>query len=72
MPAWGAVKRRDLIAGLRALGFHGPFSGGKHEFMVRGDLLLTIPNPHRADIGVALLALILRQGGVTRKEWESV
>ncbi len=72
MPSWGAVKRRDLIAGLRALGFQGPFSGGKHEFMVRGDLALTIPNPHRGDIGVALLALILRQGGVTRKEWETV
>jgi hypothetical protein len=27
---------------------------------------------HRGDIGVALLTLILRQGGVTRKEWESV
>ena len=60
MPAWGAVKRRDLIAGLRALGFKGPFSGGTHEFMVRRDLLLTIPNPHRGEIGVALLALILR------------
>ena len=46
MPAWRAVKRRDLIAGLRVLGFQGPFSGGKHEFMVRGDLVLTIPNPH--------------------------
>ena len=72
MPAWGAVKRHNLIAGLRALGFQGPFSGGKHEFMVRGDLVLTIPNPHCGDIGVALLALILRQGGVTRKQWEAV
>lgn len=72
MPPWGAVKRRDLIAGLRRLGFQGPFSGGKHEFMVRGDLVLTIPNPHRGDISVALLVLILRQAGVTRKQWEAV
>lgn len=71
MPPWGAVKRRDLIVGLRRLGFQGPFSGGKHEFMVRGDLVLTIPNRHRGDIGVALLALILRQAGVTRKRWEA-
>ena len=61
-----------MIAGLRALGFKGPFSGGKHEFMVRRDLVLTIPNPHRGDIGVALRALILRQGGISRKEWEAV
>ena len=72
MPAWGAVKRRELIAGLKALGFQGPFSGGKHEFMVRGELVLTIPNPHRGDIGVGLLALMLRQAGVTRKQWETV
>lgn len=70
MPSWGATKRRDLIAGLRRLGFTGPFSGGKHEFMVRGDLVLTIPNPHRGDIGLGLLALILRQAAVSRKEWE--
>lgn len=72
MPGWGPVKRRDLIAGLRTLGFQGPFSGGKHEFMVRDDLVLTVPNPHRGDIGVTLLALVLRQAGITRKEWEAV
>ena len=72
MPAWGAVRRRELVAGLKALGFQGPFSGGKHEFMVRGELVLTIPNPHRGDIGVGLLALMLRQAGVTRKQWEAV
>ena len=46
MPAWGAVKRRELVAGPRALGFHGAFSGGKHEFMVRGatETMLT-PSP---------------------------
>ena len=72
MPAWGPIKRRDLVAGLRAIGFQGPFSGGKHEFMVHGDLVLTIPNPHRGEIGVALLAIVLRQARVTRKEWEEV
>ena len=72
MPVWGPIKRRDLIVGLRRLGFTGPFSGGKHEFMVRGELVLTIPNPHRGEIGISLLALILRQAGITRKKWETV
>lgn len=72
MPAWGPIKRRDLIAGLGTPGFEGPFSGGKHEFMVRGDLVLTVPNPHRGDIGVTLLALVRRHAGITRKEWEAV
>lgn len=70
MPAWGPTNRRQLVTTLRRVGFVGPFSGGRHEFMVRGELVVTIPNPHRGDIGVALLAVILRQAGVTRSEWE--
>ena len=72
MPPWGPLSRRKLVKALRALGFHGPFSGGRHEFMVRGDVVLAIPNPHRGDIGIGLLARILAQAGVTRKEWEAV
>ena len=71
MPSWRPLKRRELIAGLRRLGFGGPYSGGKHEFMVRGDVVLTIPNPHRGDIGVGLLKVILNEAGITKKEWES-
>jgi predicted RNA binding protein YcfA (HicA-like mRNA interferase family) len=70
MPAWGPVSRRQLIAVLRRLGFEGPLSGAKHQFMVRGDRVLTIPNPHRGDIGVELLALVLRQAGISRRDWQ--
>lgn len=72
MPHWGPISRRDLIRALRVLGFEGPFSGGRHQFMVRGDVVVTIPNPHGKDIGVGLLSRILRQAGVTRSEWEEV
>jgi predicted RNA binding protein YcfA (HicA-like mRNA interferase family) len=70
MPAWGPVTRRQLIAVLRRLGFEGPFWGAKHQFMVRSDRVLTIPNPHRGEIGVELLALVLRQAGISRRDWE--
>jgi len=70
MPGWRPLSRRELIAALRRLGFQGPYSGGKHEFMVRGQRVLTIPNPHRGAIGLGLLAVILRQAGLSRKEWE--
>jgi predicted RNA binding protein YcfA (HicA-like mRNA interferase family) len=70
MPPWRPVSRRELVAALRRLGFEGPYSGGRHEFMVRGAIVLTIPNPHRGDIGIALLKIILRQAGVSRGEWE--
>jgi predicted RNA binding protein YcfA (HicA-like mRNA interferase family) len=63
------VTRRELIARLRRLGFVGPYAGAKHEFMVRGELRLRMPNPHRGDIGVPLLIRILRQAGVSPEEW---
>ena len=66
------IARRELIRRLTVLGFAGPYSGGRHEFMLRGDRRLTLPNPHRADIGADLLARILRQAGITREEWDSV
>jgi len=70
MPAWRPISRRDLIAALRRLGWDGPHAGSKHQFMLRGDRVLTIPNPHRGDIGLDLLRIILRQAGVSRREWE--
>ena len=71
MPAFGPVSRRDLVEALRRVGFAGPYAGGKHEFMVRGATVVTIPNPHRGDIGIGLLKIILRQAGVSRQEWEA-
>lgn len=71
MPPFGPVRRADLVRALRSLGFAGPFSGGRHEFMVRGDVTLRIPNPHQGDIGKDLLARILRQGRIDRAEWET-
>jgi predicted RNA binding protein YcfA (HicA-like mRNA interferase family) len=72
MPAIGPIKRRDLIANLRRVGFSGPYSGGRHEFMVKGELKLYVPNPHEEDIGRALLLRILRQAGIDRREWEKL
>lgn len=63
------VSRADLIKRLRALGWEGPISGKKHQHMVKGDLQLTIPNPHRGDIGVNLLKIVLSEAGVSRDEW---
>ena len=70
MPRLTPVKWRDLVKRLRALGFDGPFSGGKHLYMVQGDLVLTIPNSHRQEVGVDLLRRLLRQASVSRREWD--
>jgi len=32
-----------FIKGLKEFAFEGPYQGGKHPFMIRGHLTLTIP-----------------------------
>lgn len=63
------VKWKELVRKLHQFGFIGPFIGGKHPYMVKGDLVLTIPNPHKADIGVELLIRILKQARINKDEW---
>ena len=70
MPLFGPTSRKQLIRVLRSAGFDGPYAGGKHAFMRKEDRTLTLPNPHRGDIGRELLARILRQAGISREEWE--
>jgi predicted RNA binding protein YcfA (HicA-like mRNA interferase family) len=54
------------------LGFNGPYSGGRHQFMSKGSLKVRIPNPHQQkDVEISLLEEILRQAGITKEEWES-
>ena len=72
MPKFGPVKRKDLIRYLRQLNFTGPFSGGKHQFMVREKLKVRIPNPHKSDIGENLLNQILKEIGIDRTKWEKL
>ena len=70
MPRFGPIKRRDLIRYLRVLGFEGPYSGRKHQFMIRGEITLRLPNPHQSDIGRELLSRILKQAKIDRDTWE--
>jgi predicted RNA binding protein YcfA (HicA-like mRNA interferase family) len=72
MPRLGPIRRRDLIRYLKRLGFEGPYSGGKHQFMVRDDITVRLPNPHQGDIGQEFLARILRQARIDREQWEAL
>ncbi len=72
MPPFGSISRKDLIVCLRSLGFEGPYSGKKHQFMSKGALRVRIPNPHRGDISKGLLAQILAEADISRDEWESI
>ena len=67
------ISRKELILKFRRLGFLGPYSGGKHQFMSRGELKVRIPNPHKSqEISDSLIYEILRQAGISKDEWNKV
>ena len=59
-----------MVKRFRELGFEGPVEGGKHPYMIRGEVVVTIPNPHHGDVGVDLLQRVLRRAGISREEWQ--
>ncbi len=63
------VSWQELVRKLSHLGFSGPYQAGKHNFMLKGQLRLTIPNPHNDDISVGLLKEVLDRGGLSRSDW---
>ena len=72
MPPFGPLKRKDLIKALKLAGCEGPYAGGKHEFLVKGEVRLVLPNPHHGEISQDLLVRILRQANITRSMWEKI
>ena len=67
------ISHRDLIKKFHKLGFDGPYSGGRHLFMSKGELKVRIPNPHKKkDISKYLLAEILRQANISREKWNNI
>jgi len=58
------ISRKELIRRFRNLGFTGPISGSRRQFVQKGELKVRIPNPHKGgSIDWALAKEILRQAG---------
>jgi len=48
-------------------------AGANTPIMVKGDLVLTLPNPHRKEVGVDLLTRILRQANIDKERgWKLI
>ncbi|NPV08550.1 MAG: type II toxin-antitoxin system HicA family toxin [Anaerolineae bacterium] len=71
MPKLSPEPPREVIRKLRALGFEGPYGGGKHLFMRHPDSRLKIPIPmHQSrDLPVGTVRAIVRIVGLTVEEW---
>ncbi len=63
------LKRNVLIKKLRKLGFEGPYIATRHEYMIKNGQKVFIPNPHKKDIGVPLVKRIIKQIGISRKDF---
>lgn len=66
------VSWNTLVKRLRKLGFEGPYTGGKHPYMIKRDVVLTIPNRHKKEIGIDLLVRILKQGDIDKEDWRKL
>jgi hypothetical protein len=59
MSRWSPCKRRDFIRRLRKLGFDGPYSGTRHQFMIYEQHRLAIPS--NAEYSVPQLRMMIRE-----------
>lgn len=59
MSRWTPCKRGDFIRKLRRVGFDGPYSGTRHQFMIHAETRLAIPtNP---EYSVPQLRMMIRE-----------
>ena len=76
MSRWTPCKRREFIRRLRQLGFDGPFSGTRHQFMISEEHRLTIPS--NVEYSVAQLKMMIQEAEgilgreITLEEWNQL
>ncbi len=76
MSRWIPCKRREFIQKLQQLGFYGPFSGSKHQFMIYEECRLTIPS--NDEYSVPQLRMMIREveeiidRSITLEQWNSL
>lgn len=76
MSRWTPCRRREFIRRLRILGFDGPFSGARHQFLVYKENRLTIPS--NEEYSVPQLKMMLHEAetilgrAISLQEWEKI
>ena len=76
MSRWTPCRRGDFIRKLRRLGFDGPFTGTRHQFMVLSQKRLAVPS--NAEYSVPQLRMMIREveamarREVTSDDWNNL
>lgn len=74
MSRWKPCKRRSFVRRLHRLGFEGPFSGSRHQFLILGNHRLVVPS--NQEYSVPQLRMMLREveaiirRKITIEEWD--
>jgi len=63
---------KKAIKNLIELGFDGPFTCGKHQFMIYEEQILRIPDISKKQITPDLLQRILKQAEIRICDWNNV
>ncbi len=67
MSQWNPCKRNEFIKKLRKLGFIGPYSGTRHQFLIHKHYRLTIPS--NSKYSVPQLRMMIREvEGIIERE----
>jgi len=75
MSRWHPCKRHDFLKRLRNIGFEGPYSGTRHQFMIFKNHRLAIPS--NKEYSPPQLKMMLREieriinREITYEEWDS-
>ena len=76
MSRWTPCKRAEFIRKLRRLGFDGPFSGARHQFLIFGPKRLAVPS--NTEHSVSQLRMMVREvelivgRDITLNDWQAL
>lgn len=76
MSRWAPCKRREFIRKLKKMGFEGPYSGTRHQFMVYGQHRMAMPT--NDEYSVPQLRMMIREvegiiaGEITVERWNGL
>ena len=76
MSRWRPCKRREFVRKLSCIGFDGPFSGTRHQFILFNDYRFAIPS--NAEYSIHQVKFLLKEvegiieRNISLKEWEQL
>lgn len=73
MNRWIPCKRKDFIKKLKKLGFEGPYSGTRHEFLIHHSHRLAIPSNKEYSVPQLKMMLFevnqILEKEISQEEW---